>query len=61
MVPSSGDEHEDTGGIPRISETSKETLEYRRIRREQDEQYALSLQADQLKVINKIVDLSSIA
>ena len=64
MVPSSGDECEDTGGIPRASATSKESLEeYRRIRREQDEEYARSLQADQLKVIlfYMIVDLGSIA
>lgn len=59
MVPSSGDE--DTDGIQRNSATTSESLEeYRRIRREQDEQYALSLQADQLKVILHYVDLNRI-
>ena len=54
MVPSSGDE--DTDGIQRNSATTSESLEeYRRIRREQDEQYALSLQADQLKVSDIIL------
>lgn len=58
-MPSSGDE--DTDGIQRNSATTSESLEeYRRIRREQDEEYALSLQADQLKV-SYCVDLGSIA
>lgn len=52
MVSSSDDERDDTGGIPRASVTRNESLEeYRRIRREQDEEYARSLQADQLKVV----------
>ena len=51
MVPSSDDEHEDTTDLPRTNLTSKESLEeFQRIRREQDEAYSLSLQADQLKV-----------
>lgn len=50
MVPSSGDEREDTGGIPRASASATSKEEYRRIRREQEEEYARSLQADQLKV-----------
>lgn len=62
MVPSSGDEREDTGNIPRAGGTSKESLEeYRRMRREQDEEYARSLYADQLKVIYVIMNLGSIA
>ena len=52
-MPSSGDE--DTRGV---LTSSKESLEeYRRIRREQDEEYAQSLQADQLKVFFVSMDL----
>ena len=51
MVPSSDDERDNTRDLPVISQTGKESLEeIRRIRREQDEVYALSLQADQRKV-----------
>ena len=39
-------------GLPSTSVTSSESLEeYRRIRRQQDEAYELSLKADQMKVI----------
>lgn len=61
-MPSSGDECEDSGHTPRAGGTSKESLEeYQRIRREQDEEYASSLCADQLKVIYVIMNLGSLA
>ena len=50
-MPSSDDKREDAGDLPRTTPTSKESLEeFRRIRRQQDEEYALSLRTDQLKV-----------
>ena len=52
MVRSTDDEHEESDDLPAtITHKSKSLEEIRRIRREQDEAYALSLQADQLKVV----------
>ena len=51
MIPSSDDERDNTRDLPAINQTGKESLEeFQRIRREQDEAYALSLQADQENV-----------
>lgn len=56
LLPSSADEHEDTSYL-RAGTTSKESLEeYRRICREQGEEYTRSLCADQLKVIYMMME-----